>query len=47
MAGGGRLKAFSLMEIGEGSWHRISVEAAGVRGRLVRGMINQVVNFFT
>ena len=39
MAGGGRLKGLSVAEAGETSLPWISVEAAGVGGRLVRGMI--------
>ena len=38
MAGGGRLKEFSVGEIGDTSLQWISVEAAGVGGRFVRGM---------
>lgn len=42
MAGGGRLKEFSVAKIGEVSLPWISVEAAGVGGRLVRGMIGSL-----
>ena len=38
MAGGGRLKEFSVGEIGDTSLQWISVEAEGVGGRFVRGM---------
>ena len=41
MAGGGRLKEFSVAEIGDTSWQWISVEAAGVGGKFVRGMIGR------
>lgn len=39
MAGGGRLEKFSVAEPGERSLPSIFVEAAGVGGRLARGMI--------
>ena len=39
MAGGGRLKEFSVAEIGDTSLQWISAEAAGVGGKFVRGMI--------
>ena len=38
MAGGGKLKDCSVAEPGETSFPSISVEAAGVRGRAVRGI---------
>ena len=38
IAGGGRLKDCSVAEPGETSFPSISVEAAGVRGRAVRGI---------
>ena len=41
MAGGGRLKEFSVAEIGDTSWPWISVEAAGVGGKFVRGIIGR------
>lgn len=39
IAGGGRLKDFSVAEVGERSLPSISADAAGVGGRLGRGMI--------
>ena len=41
MAGGGRLKELSVAEIGDTSLQWISVEAAGVGGKFVRGMIGR------
>lgn len=38
-AGGGRLNAFSVVEMGQPPWPWISAEAAGVGGRLGRGML--------
>ena len=41
MAGGGRLNDFSVEDMGELSLPLISVEAAGVGGRLIRGMMKK------